>query len=209
MSNIARLGLAAAAIAVVAIAGYAVLPRNASVGVPTPTASPSPTPSTITTSGLDKGVAAGTYRVGDPFVQPFAITRPLDLVPEGARSRRRRVRQATPDRRRVLAGLDRDRPGRERLRRSLPRRGTDLTARPVHGGRARRRADPPGGHPRRTGHRCRHRRSRRQDVRPDELDRWRGRRLQRRRRCSASGRSRAPRERARPPRRAVPPITSG
>lgn len=82
MSTPARLGVAAAAIAVVAIAGYAVLPRNASVGVPTPTASPSPIPSTITSGGLEKGLAAGTYRVGDPFVQPFAITLPSTWYPK-------------------------------------------------------------------------------------------------------------------------------
>ena len=82
MSTPVRLGIAAAAIAVVAIAGYAVLPRNASVGVPTPTASPSPSPSTITTSGMDKGLAPGTYRVGDPFAKPFAITVPSTWVPK-------------------------------------------------------------------------------------------------------------------------------
>ncbi len=82
MSTPARLGIAAAAVALVAVAGYAVLPRNASFGAPTPTASPSPTPSAITTSGLDKALAAGTYRVGDPFAKPFAITVPSTWFPK-------------------------------------------------------------------------------------------------------------------------------
>jgi hypothetical protein len=82
MSTPVRLGVAATAIAVVAVAGYALLPRNASVGVPTPTASPSPTPSTITSSGLERELAPGTYRVGDPFVQPFAISVPSTWFPK-------------------------------------------------------------------------------------------------------------------------------
>ena len=82
MSTPARLGIAAAAVAVVAIAGYAVLPRNASVGVPTPTANPSPralvTPSPtaapLEVPGAARDLGPGTYRAADPFAVPFTIT---------------------------------------------------------------------------------------------------------------------------------------
>ncbi len=77
MSTPARLGVAAAAIAVVAVAGYALLPRNASVGVPGPTASPTAPTATLPAlyvEQIDNRLVPGTYRAGDPFAHPFSLS---------------------------------------------------------------------------------------------------------------------------------------
>lgn len=82
MPTIAKLGGVAAAILLVTVLGFQLLPRAADIGTPaaTPTPTPSPTPlPTVTFSPLGRmegRVAPGTYRVGDPFRMPFTITFP-------------------------------------------------------------------------------------------------------------------------------------
>ncbi len=85
MNTYAKLALAAAAVLVVAVIGINLLPggRGGVGGSPAasptpilPTASPAPTPRTLTTSDVGSTLAAGTYRVAAPFVEPFTVTVP-------------------------------------------------------------------------------------------------------------------------------------
>jgi len=65
MSNFARIAIAAAAVIVIAVAGYSLLPGNGGPGGPPGSPTPGPTPVALTAGPL----AAGTY-VTHPFLPP-------------------------------------------------------------------------------------------------------------------------------------------
>jgi hypothetical protein len=89
MNNLARVAIAAAAVMVVAIAGYNLLPRSSGPGglptpTPTPTQTPAPTPTPVPTpiALKDGSLAAGTY-VAHPFPAPNDSIGFTFDVPEG------------------------------------------------------------------------------------------------------------------------------
>jgi hypothetical protein len=73
---------ASAAVLIVAVVGFNLLPRDVGVGAPAPVVEPSPQPSSsptpsatyISTARGWQDLTAGTYRVGYPFAVPFSIS---------------------------------------------------------------------------------------------------------------------------------------
>jgi hypothetical protein len=89
MNNFARLAIAAAAVVVVAIAGYNLLPRSSGPGglptptpTQTPTQTPTPTPVPTPTALKDGSLEAGAY-VAHPFPAPNDSIGFTFNVPEG------------------------------------------------------------------------------------------------------------------------------
>jgi hypothetical protein len=81
MSNIAKFAMAAAAVLVIAVVGYNLLPGNSGVGGPHPTASPTlaPTPSPAPTPGSLEGkpnglLSAGSYYINNGNTQNTRLT---------------------------------------------------------------------------------------------------------------------------------------
>jgi hypothetical protein len=97
MNNPLRIAIAAAAVLVVALIGFNVLPRQGGIGGPTvtpspaptasPTSSPSPSPSSSRVAlqaprDIDTQLKPGTYQVATPFAMPFAITFTSNWTPK-------------------------------------------------------------------------------------------------------------------------------
>jgi hypothetical protein len=86
MNNVARIAIAAAAVVVVAILGYSLLPRTGGFGGPAPTASPGPTSTRAPVASplaLREGtLAAGAY-LARPFPAPNDSLRFTFTVPDG------------------------------------------------------------------------------------------------------------------------------
>jgi hypothetical protein len=88
MTTPLKLAIGAAAVLLVALVGYNLLPgTSSSVGGPgpSPTATPVPTPppTSLTTTDLNRSLAAGTYHVDTDFAAPFALTLPAGWTPFG------------------------------------------------------------------------------------------------------------------------------
>jgi len=85
MHTNAKLALGAVAIVLVAVAGFAILPRNGGVGgpgaTPTPIASPTPTGIPLTSAELNRTLAAATYHTATGFAAPFTVTLPAGWSP--------------------------------------------------------------------------------------------------------------------------------
>jgi len=74
MPNLAKLLGAAAAIVLVALVGWQLLPSTRGVGAPAPTSSPTPTPTS------SPSPSSPALHVADPFLMPFSIALPADYA---------------------------------------------------------------------------------------------------------------------------------
>jgi hypothetical protein len=77
MNDTLKLALGAAAVLVVALVGYTLMPKTDGVGAPTETAAPTPSPSPVPSLGTG-ALEPGTYSVSDESLTavPFAMTVP-------------------------------------------------------------------------------------------------------------------------------------
>lgn len=93
MPSLARFVIAAAAVLVVAVIGYNLLPARTSVGGPGPSPSPATTPTAPTSAATvvptASATAAGTYRISaaDVTLIPYSITVPDGWTVDGGASR--------------------------------------------------------------------------------------------------------------------------
>ena len=82
-----KLAMGAAAVVLVAVIGYNLLPGRSDSGVggpvPSPTATPLPTASPVALGPTDinRSLPAGRYHQGTPFLAPFAVTLPSGWIP--------------------------------------------------------------------------------------------------------------------------------
>lgn len=108
MNNFARVAVIAAVVIIVVIAAVNILPRQAGFGapgptpttpVPTPTVTPSPTVAgtLLGASDKDSSLAAGTYRIADPFQRPFTVTLPAAWTSKAITATDVQFRKAAPE----------------------------------------------------------------------------------------------------------------
>lgn len=75
-----KLAMGAAAVVLVALIGYNLLPGRSDSGVggpeASPTASPTPTPIALSSPDVGTTLSAGRYRLAEPFLQPVSLTLP-------------------------------------------------------------------------------------------------------------------------------------
>ena len=75
-----KLAIGAAAVVLVAMLGYNLLPGRSDSGVggpvASPTASPTPTPIALASPNVGTNLAPGRYRLAEPFLQPVTLTIP-------------------------------------------------------------------------------------------------------------------------------------